>query len=181
MTDGEESCGGDPCAVAYELEKKKIVLKHFAIGIGISEEAAKTFECFGSFYNVNDQQSFKNVLSGIINKVTNTTTSQMYLLNQNKLPKETDILMTFYDAYNHNLQYNYYQTLDGYGQPDTLTIDPITDYDIAFHTLPSIEKSKVVIEANQHNIVNVNAAQGTLHFTYTGILPKQELAEKIKC
>ena len=181
MTDGEESCKGDPCAVAYELEKKGIVLKHFAIGIGITEDAAKTFQCFSSFYNVNDQQAFKNVLTGIINKVTNNNTSQVYLLDKNNNPTETDINMTFYDAYNHNLKYNFYQTFDGRGQPDTLVLDPISDYDITFHTLPAIEKKAVVIQPNKHNIIEVKSPQGIIEFTYQGVLPKQELAKKIKC
>jgi Ca-activated chloride channel family protein len=181
MTDGEESCKGDPCAVAYELEKKGIVLKHFAIGIGITEDAAKTFQCFSSFYNVSDQQSFKNVLTGIINKVTNNNTSQVYILDKNQKPTETDINMTFYDAYNQMLKYNFYQTFDGRGQPDTLTLDPITDYNITFHTLPAIEKKAVVIQPNQHNIIEVNAPQGFIDFMFQGVLPKQELAEKIKC
>lgn len=181
MTDGEESCSGDPCAVAYELEKKKVVLKHFAIGIGISESSAKTFECFGSFYNVKDQQSFKSVLTGIINKVTNTTTSQIYLLDKNNKPTETDVFMSFYDASNHQLKYNYYQTLDGRGQPDTLILDPIHDYDMMFHTIPKIEKEVVSIEPNKHNIIDVNAAQGNLNFTFQGTLPNQELVNKIKC
>lgn len=181
MTDGEESCKGDPCAVAYELEKKGIVLKHFAIGIGITEDAAKTFQCFGSFYNVNDQQSFKSVLTGIINKVTNNNTSQVYIFNQQNKPIETDINMTFYDTYNKNLKYNLYQTLDGRGQPDTLIIDPITDYDITFHTLPAIEKKKVAIHADNHTIIKVKAPQGFIDFSFQGVLPRQELADKIKC
>lgn len=181
MTDGEESCKGDPCAVAYELEKKGIVLKHFAIGIGITEEAAKTFQCFSSFYNVNDQQSFKNVLAGIINKVTNNNSSQVYIFDKYNKPVETDINMTFYDAYNQNLKYNLYQTLDGRGQPDTLTIDPITDYDITFHTLPAIEKKNVVINADKHTIIEVKAPQGFIDFSFQGVLPRQELADKIKC
>jgi Ca-activated chloride channel homolog len=181
MTDGEESCGGDPCAIAYELEKKKIILKHFAIGIGISQAAAATFKCFGNFYNVNDQQSFRNVLAGIINKVTNTTTSQVYLLDKQKKPTETDVNMTFYDAYNNNFKYNYYQTLDGRGIPDTLILDPVADYDIYFHTLPAIVKKDVAIQPNKHNIIEENAAQGFIDFSFQGKLPQQQLQDKIKC
>jgi Ca-activated chloride channel homolog len=181
MTDGEESCGGDPCAVAYDLEKKNIVLKHFAIGIGISEAAAATFKCFGNFYNVNDQQSFKNVLVGIINKVTSNTTSQINLLDKFNKPTETDVNMTFYDAYNGNFKYDYYQTLDGRGFPDTLIIDPVVDYDIIIHTLPAITKEDVVIQPAIHNVVEVNAAQGVLEFSIQGKLAQQQLSDKIKC
>jgi Ca-activated chloride channel family protein len=181
MTDGEESCGGDPCAVAYDLEKKKIILKHFAIGIGISETAAATFKCFGNFYNVKDQQSFRNVLTGIINKVTTSTTSQVNLLDKFKKPTETDVNMTFYDAYNGNFKYDYYQTLDGRGLPDTLTLDPVIDYDIIVHTLPAIKLEDVVINPGQHNIVETNAAQGILDFSIQGKLMQQQLGEKIKC
>ena len=34
ITDGLEECGGDPCSVSFELQKKGIVLKPFIIGIG---------------------------------------------------------------------------------------------------------------------------------------------------
>jgi Ca-activated chloride channel family protein len=121
------------------------------------------------------------VLSGIINKVTNNNSSQVYILDKQNKPTETDISMTFYDAYNQNLKYNLYQTLDERGQPDTLIIDPITHYNITFHTLPAIEKKEVAINADKHTIIEVNAPQGFIDFSHQGVLPRQELAEKIKC
>jgi Ca-activated chloride channel family protein len=120
-------------------------------------------------------------LSGIINKVTSTTTLQVYLLDKNRKPTETDVNMTFYDAYNQHMKYDYYQTLDGRGFPDTLVVDPVSNYDIHIHTLPSIVKKNVIIEPDKHNVTEINAAQGFIHFTLQGRLPQQQLADKIKC
>lgn len=181
MTDGEESCQGDPCAVAYELEQKNIVLKHFAIGIGISEEAAKTFQCFGSFYNVTNQESFKKLLNGIIKKVINNNTSQVLLLDAQNRPLETDAVMTFYDAFNHMSKYVMYHTMDAANHPDTLTLDLITDYNISIHTIPVTEINQVQLVPQQHNIITANTPQGIVEFRINGILPKQEINEKLRC
>ena len=35
ITDGEEECEGDPCAVSAALQSKGIVLKPFVIGVGL--------------------------------------------------------------------------------------------------------------------------------------------------
>ena len=41
ITDGIEECGGDPCAVSRLFQEKKIILKPFVIGIGLSEAYKK--------------------------------------------------------------------------------------------------------------------------------------------
>ena len=38
ITDGIETCEGDPCDVSRLFQKKKIILKPFVIGIGLSED-----------------------------------------------------------------------------------------------------------------------------------------------
>jgi Ca-activated chloride channel family protein len=38
ITDGVEECGGDPCKVSEQLQKKGIVLKPFIIGLGTDNE-----------------------------------------------------------------------------------------------------------------------------------------------
>ena len=61
ITDGIEECGGDPCAVSRLYQEKKIILKPFVIGIGLSEEYKKNFECVGTFYDARNPDEFKNI------------------------------------------------------------------------------------------------------------------------
>src|SRR3954470_19668663 len=49
ITDGIEECGGDPCKARQKLLEKKVVFKPFIIGIGLSPEQIKTFECVGDY------------------------------------------------------------------------------------------------------------------------------------
>lgn len=49
ITDGIEECGGDPCKARQKLTEKGIHFKPFIIGIGLSIEQIKTFECVGDF------------------------------------------------------------------------------------------------------------------------------------
>ena len=45
ITDGIESCDGDPCNVSLALQRKGIFLKPFIIGIGLNKDYSKNFDC----------------------------------------------------------------------------------------------------------------------------------------
>src|SRR5690606_3223335 len=104
MTDGIESCEGDPCAIAHMLETKGVVLKHFVIGFGIQDFESDVFDCVGTNFNVQDESSFKNVMTLIMNRILNETSLQVELLDQQKKPLETDVNMSFYSAQHHVMQ-----------------------------------------------------------------------------
>ncbi len=53
ITDGIEECGGDPCAVSYELQKKGIFLKPFIVGIG--EDMKNKFDCVGEYFDASNE------------------------------------------------------------------------------------------------------------------------------
>ena len=64
-----------------------------------------------------------------------------------------------------NLQvtkYNYIHTLDNYGQPDTLAIDPILTYKVVAHTLPPVSIENISINPGRHNIIPLKTPQGKL-------------------
>ena len=77
ITDGVEECGGDPCTISMKLQRKGIILKPFVIGIGLDMNFRKSFECLGTFYNVNNEATFKNVLGIVISQALNKTTAQV--------------------------------------------------------------------------------------------------------
>lgn len=181
MTDGDESCEGDPCEIARALEKRNVVLKHFVIGIGTGMEFADAFDCIGNYFNVDDHNSMRNVLDMIIKRVLNETTSQVDLLNNKGAPLETDANMTFNNSSNGLLQYDFYHTLNPKGVPDTLSIDAITDYDITLHTLPPVVVEQVVLTPNTHNHIPIDAGQGNLKVLLQGASTSTTIINKIKC
>ncbi len=162
LTDGLEECEGDPCAVSLALQKRGVVLKPFVVGIGTNKNFKAQFDCVGNYYNASTQEGFKQVLTGVISEATNKTTTQVNLLDHRGKATETDVNMTFYDTERDFLKYNFYHTMNSLGVPDTLNIDPFTNYDIQVHTTPEVIKRNVEIKTGQHNEIPIDAAQGTL-------------------
>lgn len=181
MTDGLESCDGDPCAIAKMLETKGIVLKHFVIGFGIQDFESDVFDCVGTNFNVQDESSFKNVMTLIMNRILNETSLQIELLDEQKKPLETDVNMSFYSAQHHVLQYNLYHTLTKNKRPDTLYLDPVTDYDLVLHTIPQIRLDNIILKPNEHNVLKINAGQGVLNYRTDGKVGDSNLANRLKC
>lgn len=169
ITDGIETCEGNPCDVSRLFQKKKIILKPFVIGIGLSEEDKKSFDCVGTFYDAKDPETFTNVLKVIISQVLNSTTVQVNLLDERNNPTETNIPITFYDGFSGILQYNFLHTINSKGNPDTLTIDPVLSYKVVAHTIPQSQaKGEWKLNPGEHTIIPIDAAQGKLNLVVSG-------------
>ncbi len=181
MTDGEESCGGDPCKVANLLEEKNIVLKHFVIGIGVEASARNAFDCIGSYFNAEDPSSLQNILNHIINRILIKTTLQVDLLDGEKQPSETDVTMSFYNIPGNFRKYDFYHTLNPRGNPDTLFVDPVSDYNLTIHTIPPIRKENISLANERHIHIPVDAPQGFLEVFLKGVSINKNLDSKIKC
>ena len=173
ITDGEEECGGDPCAVSLALQKKGIVLKPFIIGVALNVEFRSVFECVGSFYDATDEKSFKDVLEIVISQALNNTSAQVNLLDTDGNPTETDVNMTFYDYNIQKIHYNMIHTMNHFGNPDTLSIDPIPTYKVVAHTIPPVFVDSVKLTPGKHNIIGIKAPQGYLNLRMLGINEKE--------
>ena len=163
ITDGIEECGGDPCAVSRLYQEKKIILKPFVIGIGLSEEYKKNFECVGTFYDARNPDEFKNILDVVISQVLNSTTAQVNLLDENEMPTETNVPLSFYDSFSGILQYNFIHTMNSRGNPDTLNIDPVLSYKVVAHTIPQTEaEGDWKLIPGKHTTIPIKCPLGTL-------------------
>jgi Ca-activated chloride channel family protein len=161
ITDGLEECKGDPCAVSQALQSRKIILKPFIIGLGMKEDYSKNYECVGRFYNAQTEADFKNILSTVLTQALNNTTVQVNLKDAYGKPTQTNVNMTFYNAKNDAVAYNFYHTMNS-GKPDTFNVDPIIQYNLQIHTTPPVFLKNVEIRPSEHNIISVNAPQGDL-------------------
>ena len=169
ITDGIEECGGDPCAVSRALQKKGIFLKPFVIGLNLSTELQKQFECVGTFFDAATESTFNTVLNVVITQALNNTTLQVNLIDDNKIPSETNVSMTFYDQFSGAARYNFVHTMHPTGVPDTLVVDPLSKYRIVVHTVPPCVIDSVALVAGQHTHVGVHAGQGDLLLKYDGL------------
>lgn len=168
ITDGIEACDEDPCAVARALQAKNIILKPFVIGIGIDESMMASLQCIGNFYDAASEENFEHVLDIVITQALNSTTAQINLLNVNKKPLETNVPITIYDNRTHEILYDFVHTLNHLGNPDTLYLDPIYNYDVVAHTLPSVKKENIKITPGIHNVIALETPQGDLEVKMNG-------------
>lgn len=78
VSDGVETCGGDPCAVALELKKKIPQLAIHVIAFDLSAKQAASFECVatatgGRFLPANDAASLADALVTIVQEAAAPT------------------------------------------------------------------------------------------------------------
>lgn len=168
ITDGIESCDGDPCAVSYALQKNRIVLKPFIIGLGMDLDVMKAFGCVGTYFEATLEAEFQRVLKTVVAQALNTTTVQVNLLSKDNLPIETNVAMTFYDSKLAIERYNFVHTLNSKGKPDTLMVDPANLYDIHVHTNPMVKITNVSIAPGKHTTVEIKAPMGLLDLSIGG-------------
>jgi Ca-activated chloride channel family protein len=162
ITDGIESCDGDPCAVSAMLQQKGIMLKPFVIGVGLNVDLAKAFGCVGRFFNAKEGKQFQKVLNIAMAQAINSTTAQVNILDVNKKPVETDVTMTFYDQVSGLMKYNYVHTINSKGVPDTIQLDPLMSYRMVIQTIPPVVKENIELASGKHNTIVVSAPQGSL-------------------
>lgn len=160
VTDGVEACDEDPCAIAKALRSKGIIVKPFVIGLGLNMDYLKALECIGTVYDANSPEAFKTIIDVVLSEALNNTTAQINLNNINGAPTETDVSYTLYDQRTGAVKYNFVHTLNKWGNPDTLSLDPHITYRLVIHTIPQVEKKDIRLTPQKHNIIEANTPQG---------------------
>lgn len=179
ITDGIEECGGDPCKARQKLIEKGIVFKPFIIGIGLTVEQIKTFECVGTYFDYDNTNTFTDITQIVIKQKLNKTSAQVNLLDVNSKPNETNVNMTFYDVKKDQYVYNYMHTLNYQNNPDTLYIDDYPTYKVVAHTIPPTESKEIKLTVGKHTIIPIDAPQGYLQINRA--IGVYNYNEKVKC
>ncbi len=177
ITDGVEACDEDPCAASRMLQKKGITLKPFVIGIGLDKNFRETFECVGNYYDAADERTFKQVLNVVISQALDNTTAQINLLDKNNIASETDVAITFRDKVSGKLTKQLVHTLNYKGNPDTIYLDPLVNYEMIVHSLPPRRADSVRIAAGKHNQIGLKMPRGSLALT----ISNRATYENLKC
>jgi Ca-activated chloride channel family protein len=160
ITDGVESCGGDPCAASIELQRKGVFLRPFIIGLGVP--GGKVLDCVGKFVDAENSQSFNKVLNESIETTFAKTTVSVELLNGENEPVETNLNVTFLNAMTGTAAYEFVHYLDLNGKPDSVQVDPVLSYNVVVNTVPPVVRKDVGIVNGRHNVIRIPAPQGTL-------------------
>lgn len=166
ITDGIEECNGDPCSVSLQLQSKGIMLKPFVIGIG--KDFKESFDCIGTYVEARGEQDFSKALKAVVTQALHQTTAQVNLLNQQGKPKTSNLVVSFYDQATNHLKYNFVHTLNGFGVPDTIYIEPRTLYKVVVSSIPEVTKDSVRIEKGVHNTIALKVPIGKMELQLSG-------------
>ena len=179
ITDGQEACDNDPCVIAKKLYDKGVKVTPFVIGLGLDLSYLEKFNCIGSYTEAETKDAFRNVLKNVVSKALSNTTVQINLNDTNKQPKETEVTMFLYEAGTKNLKYTFVHTINRYGNPDTLVLDPNIKYDLVVNTIPKVEKKNISITKNTHNTIVVDAPQGFIKVRFVNATKPYQLDSRI--
>jgi Ca-activated chloride channel family protein len=171
ITDGLESCQGDPCATSLALQRKHVFLKPFVIGIGAEKEFGKQLECLGQYYNAADVKTFRAVLDNVITQTLQKTTVRVNLTDEAGKPVESNVNLTFVNSTTGQPEYNYVHYRDAKGQPDVLDIDALQSYDLVINTVPPVQDKDLKIKPGQANLLTYKTPQGTLRLQGPNLTP----------
>jgi len=178
ITDGIEMCQGDPCEVSLALQKKGVVLKPYIIGVDIEVGLKNVLDCMGNYFDAANEEEFKQAINTIVAQVTNLTTVQVNLLDENGKPLETNVAMSFHDNLSGDIRYTYMHTMNSQGNPDTIYLDLLSVYDLKVHTVPPRYKDSIKLKEGILNIIEVPSPQGLL---YVDIQGDTSINSDIKC
>ena len=165
ITDGLESCDGDPCAVSRVLQKKRIFLRPFVIGLGMNKSFDEQFDCLGRFFDAANIQDFHAVLNSTLEQTLKRTTVSVELLDIDDAPKETNVNVTFMNRVTGQSAFEFVHYRDRFGRPDSVIVDAVLLYDVIANTIPPVTKSNVLLKGGQHNIVSLKTPQGSLQLS----------------
>ena len=168
ITDGIESCGGDPCAVSQALQSRNIFLKPFVIGLGMNKDYQDEFACVGQYYDARNVGDFRQVLNKVLAQSLETTTVSVELLDVNKKPTETNVNVTFYNSVTREPLYDFVHFRDRQGRPDSVILDGVLSYDVVVNTIPPVVKRNVTFQGGKHNVLPIQSPQGGLIINQRG-------------
>jgi Ca-activated chloride channel family protein len=168
ITDGIETCKGNACDAAKQLAEKRISVRPYIVGLGISDTMLNFYKCVGTVVNAKEESELGNIINAAVKQALNKTTTQINLLNSNGEPLETNVAFTLYDHTTHKERYQYVHRLDPKNNPDTIVIDPKGLYDIVVHSIPEVRKENIELSAGKHNIIAMDVPQGILSLEYEG-------------
>jgi Ca-activated chloride channel homolog len=162
ITDGKESCEGDPCTISLDLQKKGIFLKPFIIGLGMEKDAVDQFNCIGQYYDATNLTEFKLALKSAVNQSLDKTTVSIELMDQHDKPTISDINVTFINNFTRYPVYEFVHYRDPSGRPDSVEVDGVLTYDIRVNTIPPVYLKKPLITPGTHNVIKIKCPQGSL-------------------
>lgn len=174
IVDNIDRCGLNIDEVSLSKQKEGAFLKPFIIGI--NRGMKDFYKNCGLYYEANNEVEFTRIINDVVRQSIHNTTVQVDLLDSYKQVTETNVPISFEDSQSKHTRYSFIHTFNSKGVSDSVSIDPLCDYDVTVHTIPPVTQKNVKIFSGTHNHISLDAAQGSLIVRY--VSSKNELNVK---
>ncbi len=162
ITDGMDDCEGNICQVAKQVQMSGVVVQTFILGIGNGMDGDSRMNCAGRFIPVPNEELFTQTLYNVFALSEEKARVVLQVNDESGHLYDTDIPVVFYDANTHMARFTTHYGIDGKYLPDTLTVDPLVNYDVAFCTRPETIVYSRRFSSGVINRVEVTISQGNL-------------------
>lgn len=166
ITDGMDDCGGNICEVARQVQQSGTVVQTFILGIGNADDFQHQLDCAGRFSFLSGEEMLDDALHEVFFLSDQKARVTLSVTDEHHTPYETDVPVVFYDHLTHAAKYTtiyHYATGDAV---DTLTVDPLVNYDITLFTKPPVQVPTQQFKASRHNHIPIVAPQGSLRLHF---------------
>lgn len=135
ITDGSNG-GSNICEVAGKIQQSGRVVRTFILNIAAGTRKGVTLDCAGTVIPIENEESFAGELQQLFHAALSESRVTLCLTTEDGQKYVDDMPVVFYDRQNRKPVYTrvYY----GRRAADTLTVDPLIDYDVEVYTRPSI-------------------------------------------
>ncbi len=162
ITDGMDDCEGNICQVAQQVQMSGVVVQTFILGIGNGIDADARLNCAGRFLPVPNEEQFAQTLYNVFALSEEKARVVLQVNDEGGHLYNTDIPVVFYDANTRMARFTTHYGIDSKLRPDTLTVDPLVNYDVAFCTRPETIVYGRRFPFGVINRVEVTISQGNL-------------------
>ena len=135
ITDGSNG-GSNICEVAGKIQQSGRVVRTLILNIAAGTRKNATLDCAGTVIPIENEESFAGELQQLFHAALSESRVTLCLTTEDGQKYVDDVPVVFYDRQNRKPIYTrvYY----GRRAADTLTVDPLIDYDVEVYTRPSI-------------------------------------------
>lgn len=162
ITDGLETCDGDPCDISKKLRERNIFISPYIIGLGIDSLKVNHLKCIGKYIDVKDKKIFKSVIKSILTDISKKTTLEVLFVDSLMNPITYYVPFSLIDSKTQKDYYNYIYTKKMAKGMDTLFINPQYNYLFKIHTQPPIVVDTFKLNIGEHNVFTYQILSGVL-------------------
>lgn len=160
ITDGLDDCEGSICDVAQQVQRSGTVVQTFIVGIGNHDDFKHEPDCVGQFTFMPDEELFDAKMHELFYLSDQKAQVVFQLTDSDHKPFEIEVPIIFYDHFTHAVRHSVFYHYDTEHPLDTLSLDPLSTYDITFFTQPPIRLFNYRFSRFQH--LEVPAPMGSL-------------------